>query len=98
MTDTSDMLQTTVWLTLEPRWRRSGDDMTASGFTVTKATKNRPEGTAPVVRMNLRLPAAAFAPLAPTVTIEVPEEGISFPEPIVEIDLGDRADLGGAST
>lgn len=91
----TDMLQTDVWLTLDPRWRRSGDDMSASGFTVVKATKNRPEGTSPVVKLRLRLPAAAFAPLAPTVTIEVPEEGISFPEPIIEVDLGDRANLQG---
>ena len=82
------MLDTVCWLTLKPTFARRGDDVVATGMAVTGVRKNRPTGSRePVVKLRLRLPAQAFAPLAPEVTIEVPEGALSWPEPEVTVDL-----------
>lgn len=81
------MLETTCFLALEPKFRRAAaGDLTCTGFKVAKATQNRSASREPVVKLRLRLPARAFAPLAPEVTIEVPEGSLSWPEPEVTIE------------
>jgi hypothetical protein len=52
--------------------RRDG----AQRLKVVRATQNRPEAVAPgcvVVKIRLRIPAAAFAPLTPEAVVTVPE-------------------------
>lgn len=80
------MIETTVWLTLEPRFSSYGD-RPVTGMRVAKMTTKRPtSGGRPAVRLTMRLPAAAFKPLAPDVTIEVPEECLVWPEPTITVD------------
>lgn len=78
-------LETTVWLTLEPQFRSYGGG-DATGMTVSKMTKSKPKGGGPKIKLKLKMPSRAFAPLAPTVTIEVPEDALSWPEPEITVE------------
>lgn len=79
-------VETTVWLTLEPT-RGNYGDRPVNGMRVAKLTQSRPKNDRlPVVKLTIRLPARAFDPLAPDVTIEVPEDALSWPEPVITVD------------
>lgn len=81
------MLETECWLVLEPSFAHRGGDVVATSMRVTAVRRNRPDSTsAPVVKLRLRMPARAFAPLAPTVTIELPEDALVWPEPEVTVE------------
>ena len=82
------MVDATVWLTLEPTFYKYGPSSDLpNGMRVAKMTTKRPtSGNRPCVKLTMRLPAAAFKPLAPDVTIEVPEEALVWPEPTITVD------------
>lgn len=87
--------KTTVWLTLEPRWRRDYGHVEAvlEGFEVSKMTKSPPRGPhGPVIALELIVPDSVFMPMRPTVTIEVPEHMIGEPRIEVQIPEGEDAD------
>lgn len=86
----SKTVETTVYLVLEPKFGNyPHDDRPVVGMTVARMTKSKPErATGPVIKLKLSLPAAAFEPLAPTVTIEVPEGALDF-EPVVVVDVAE---------
>lgn len=84
------MAETTVYLTVEPRWSSYNPEKLA-GIGVTNCTKNKPSHpTGPVVKLTLRIPDGAFKPLAPTVTIDIPESALDYP-PVVTVELPDPA-------
>lgn len=89
------MAETTVYLTVEPVWNRYFKDHDGhpklQSIRVTKMTQNRPSKIAGVgVTLKLRIPDAAFKPLAPTVVIDVPEGALDYePEVTVELPAGD---------
>lgn len=89
------MAETTVWLALRPRWRPMRNyetDPVLDGFDVEKVTKNPPRGPhGPVVKLRLIVPDSSFAPLRPTVTIEVPEHLVA--DPRIEVELPDLGDI-----
>lgn len=89
------MAETTVYLTVEPLWSRwKGPDghPGLASIRVTKMTQKRPTKITGVgVTLTLRIPDAAFKPLAPTVVIDVPEEALDY-QPDVTVELGDGAD------
>lgn len=82
--------ETTVYLTLTPKWSRYRDregNPHLRGMTVANMTKTRPkQAKGPVVKLTLRVPEAAFKPLAPTVVIDVPESALDY-EPTVTVEL-----------
>lgn len=88
----AEMVETTFYVQLVPTFRQgyssSGEAaLKVRSITVGSVTKKRPpKPKAPVVQLKLRLPAAAFLPLAPEVTIEVPENAIEY-EPVVSVEL-----------
>lgn len=86
-------IEATVYLALEPVFSRHvrGEDGTPAveGLRISGMTKKRPGAGKPCVRLRLRLPARAFAPLAPEVTIEVDEDTMSIPEPQVTVEHPD---------
>lgn len=86
------MATTTVFLTVEPQFHRYNPDRVA-GCTVTNMTKNRPKrSTGVVVALELRIPDAAFLPLRPMVTVDVPQEALDYtPTVSVEFPEGDDA-------
>jgi hypothetical protein len=80
-----------IYLQLEPVWcryKRDGSGQPAvDHLKVTKVLQKRPDRiTGVVVELRLRVPDAAFKPLAPVVTIDIPEEALSF-EPVVTVEL-----------
>lgn len=76
----------TCCLTLEPTFRRGST--VPSGFSIGKLTKKPPtSGRLPYIKLRITMPLAAFAPLAPEVTIEVPEGAMRFPEPEVTVEM-----------
>jgi hypothetical protein len=82
-----------VYLQLEPVWstyrRDDAGGRAVDHLKVTKVLKNRPERiTGVVVELRLRVPDAAFKPLAPVVTIDVPESALDF-EPQVTVEMPD---------
>lgn len=83
-------VETTVYLQLEPLWssyRGSDGQPTVRGVKVTKITQQRPKRINGVaVKLTVKLPAAAFLPLAPTVVVDVPEGALEF-EPEVSVEL-----------
>jgi hypothetical protein len=80
-------VETTVFLTLEPMWSRYSSPPACSGFKIKSMTVKRPlQASGPVIELKLRLPAATFEPLRPTVIIEVPPEAIDF-TPVVSVEL-----------
>jgi hypothetical protein len=82
------MVETEAWLVLEPSFSKRGGELVATSMRITGVRKNRPESTRdPVVKLKLRIPARAFAPLAPVVTIEVPEDLLVIPEPEVTVEV-----------
>ena len=90
----AEMVSTEVWLQVEPTFSNYIDrngDRSVTKIRVVNCTARRPTGRAKagtmVMRLNLRVPAAAFKPLAPTVTIEVPENMVLSADAInVEVD------------
>lgn len=82
--------ETTVYLTLTPKWQRWKDrdgNPVLAGMTVENMTKTRPkQAKGPVVKLTLRVPVAAFKPLAPTVVIDVPESALDY-EPTVTVEM-----------
>ncbi len=83
------MLSTTCWLVLEPTFRQSlGYDPVAVKMSVTGVRKKRPENVGGmVVKLTVKLPAAAFAPPAPEVVIEVPEDALVLPTAKVTVEV-----------
>lgn len=72
------MKRAEAYLVLEPRWSSYSwqGDKVLNGFTITRVVQNRPKtvpGDAVVMRIAIRVPDAAFKPISPSVTIEVPE-------------------------
>lgn len=82
------MATTTVYLTVEPTWGRySYNRDQLQNISVTRVTKKRPPRSAgPVVKLTLSIPDAAFHPLQPEVTIDVPPDALDF-EPTVTVDF-----------
>lgn len=78
------MLNATAYVTLEPSFNRSTGEPT--GFRLGKITVKPPQGRVPHIRLNVSIPAQVFRPLAPEVTIEVPEDALVWPEPEVTVD------------
>lgn len=83
------MLSSTAYVTLEPSFDRQGSPI---GFRLGKVTQKPPQGRQPHVRLNVKIPAAVFRPLAPEVTIEVPEDALVWPEPEVTVDPDPEGD------
>lgn len=85
-------VETTFYIQLEPAFRRyprADGTHEVTSIKPRSMTQNRPAKSAhPVVKITLRLPAAAFLPLAPVVTIDVPAEAIDF-TPTVTVELPD---------
>lgn len=81
------MAETTFYLTVEPEfWGSSifNEDRVRS-IKVRNVTQKRPKGARwPVVKLTLRIPDAAFMPLAPEVVVEVPERNLDMPTVTVE--------------
>lgn len=90
------MAETTVYLTLTPKWNRwTGPDghPSLAGIAVENVTKTRPkQARGPVVKLTLRVPDTAFKPLSPTVVIDVPDSALDF-EPTVTVELPDGSDV-----
>lgn len=89
------MAEATVYLQVEPVWKTgyfaNGPDglPQLESIKVTKMTQSRPKKISGVgVTLKLRIPDAAFKPLAPTVIIDIPEEVLSY-EPEVTVELPD---------
>jgi len=86
------MAETTVYLEIEPEWSQyahANGDPRLSKIKVTRALQNRPRRIGGVVvAVRLRIPDAAFLPLRPTVTVEVPEAALAY-EPEVTVELPD---------
>lgn len=84
------MATTRCFLRVEPVWRHTFYDPEPQlqEIKVTGCTQKRPRvaqnGT--VVELTLSIPDAAFTPLRPRVTIEIPPEALSF-EPTVTVEL-----------
>lgn len=80
------------FLRLEPTWRYSwpgtDDDPKLDGVKVTGATQKRPRTAQNgcVVELSITVPDAAFKPLRPRVTIDIPPEALDF-EPTVNVEL-----------
>lgn len=87
------MAETTFYIHLEPQWGRYPYNRdTLTGIKASRITQSRPDKPrGPVVKLVLRLPDAAFKPLAPEVTIDIPEEAIDF-TPEVTVELPEVAD------
>jgi hypothetical protein len=75
------MISTEVWLQVEPTfsaYASSNGDRSVTKIRVANVTSRRPTGRAKagtmVMRLKLNVPEAAFKPLAPVVTIEVPSD------------------------
>lgn len=90
------MAEVSFYVKLRPVWGRQSynrdrlEKVVADGIT-----QKRPDRSAgPVVKLTLNIPDGAFKPLAPEVTIEIPEEAIDY-EPKVTVHLPDV--LGGGS-
>lgn len=87
-------LTTTAYLTLTPRWNRSGQ---ITGFEVDGVRKTKPTVGARgqggiVVTLGITMPRAAFEPLAPQVEITVPEGSYDIhPEVVVHESDDDGA-------
>lgn len=71
------MKRAEAYLVLEPKWNRCfAGEPRLDGFTIARITQKRPStvrGDAVVMKVAIRVPEAAFKPIAPSVTIEVPE-------------------------
>ena len=84
------MVEAKLFLQLEPEWssyRESDGTYAVRGVRVTKMFQRRPKKIIGVaVELTVRLPAAAFKPLSPTVVIEVPEGALEF-EPMVTVEM-----------
>lgn len=90
------MAQAKTFLTLVPVWSRWAHENDGSPklerIEVGKMTKNRPaQASGPVVELVISVPDAAFKPLRPVVTIDVPEQALDF-EPTVLVELPDPQD------
>lgn len=90
-------LSTTCYLTLTPRWNRSGR---ITGFEVDSVRKTRPTVGARgqggiVVTLGITMPKAAFEPLAPQVDITVPEGSYDI-HPVVTVHEPEITDGGEA--
>lgn len=80
------MVETTVWLMVDPTWPRGASDVPV-GMTVASVLKNKPKRISGVaVKLRLRIPAQAFLPLRPEVTIDVPEGALEY-EPEVTVEF-----------
>lgn len=81
------MAETTVWLKLRPKWNPYIPERLQS-FKVVGVSQSKPTNfEGPTVKLKLNIPDKAFAPLAPVVTIKVPDEMLNFtPEVTVEMD------------
>jgi hypothetical protein len=78
-------LETTVYLSLVPTHSRYGERK-VNGFSVAGITKTPPKtAKGPVIKLKLKLPAAAFEPLRPTVEILIPEEHLDY-TPVVTVE------------
>lgn len=89
------MAEAKIYLQVEPVWHqwRKGKDGNpeVERLKVTKVLQTRPERiTGVVVELRLRIPDGAFKPLAPVVTIDVPEEALNY-EPEVTIEFPGEA-------
>lgn len=85
----SAMVSTTLFVELEAVWSPYGEPR-AIGMRVVNTTKKKPKNAAgPVVELTLRLPAAAFDPLRPVVTIEVPESALDFTPTVTVEGVGE---------
>lgn len=88
------MAEAKIFLQLEPvwhRWRKDADGRpSVDHLKVTKMLQTRPGRIAGVVvEVKIRIPDAAFLPLSPVVTIDIPEEALTFePEITVELPSG----------
>lgn len=86
------MAETTVYLQIEPEfssYRDADGNQRVTGMRVTKMVKKSPGRISGVmVKLRLRIPDAAFKPLAPTVTVDVPESALDY-EPVVTVELPD---------
>lgn len=80
------------FLRIEPVWRHSfyEDEPRLQEIKVTGVTQKRPRiaQNGCVVELSLSVPDAAFKPLRPQVTIEIPPEALNF-EPTVTVELPD---------
>ncbi len=86
----SGNVRTTVFLELQPTWSSFGEPR-AIGMTVSNMTKKKPKNAVgPVIELELVLPAAAFDPLRPVVTIEVPESALDFTPEVTVTGVGDE--------
>ena len=79
--------ETTAYLVLRPTYT-PWSPKRVNGFTVGGVRKKRPTGKAAagsiVMALSLKMPAAAFEPLQPEVTIEVPEGAYDL---VPEVDV-----------
>lgn len=80
------MAEATCYLTIEPQWAKYPKDRLAA-LKVKSVTANRPARPfGVVVKLHIRIPDAVFKPLAPEVTIDVPEGALDF-EPIITVEM-----------
>lgn len=89
------MATTRCYLRIEPVWRHTWgeDEPRLQEIKVTGVTQKRPRTTQNgcVVELSLSVPDAAFKPLRPKVTIDIPPEALDF-EPVVNVELPETAD------
>lgn len=84
------MATTMCYLIVEPRFgKQAWNRDQVVGMAVARVVKNRPRNFKGVaVKLTLTIPDAAFKPLAPEVTIDVPEEALSY-EPKISVEFPD---------
>lgn len=82
------MAETTCYLVIEPRFgKKDWDREKLYDISVARATKTSPKQfKGIVVKLRLKIPDAAFKPLSPEVTIDVPEDALTY-EPEIAVEF-----------
>lgn len=101
---TNGHVDAVVYVQVEPEWYRYGsagsDERPLTGAKFARATQQRPTSPKPgavLLKLTLRIPAAAFYPLRPEAIVVVPETlteatpvEVTAEDPHVAADSGER--------